>query len=478
MIDVLTVPRNGSSSRGNRPTRRRPIGIDLFAGVGGLSLGFEQAGFDIVASVEYDPVHAAVHEFNFPLTKVVCADITRISAEQLLASSREGFLAHGHPAEEWNPAEIDVIFGGPPCQGFSTIGKRDMSDDRNKLGYKFADLIGTIKPRYFVMENVPGMAAGGHASILASLVARFRKYGYAVGVQLEDVRKRAILSAADYGVPQDRRRLILLGARKGQQLPSYPRPSVRKVSKRSSSISIARPLDLLLPAGPTVGDALLGLPNLDSFEELLFTDEVALNKREVERMTRSSSEYARRLRELDDDPGDFSHPRRWNPQLLTSSMRTEHTEESIRRFKATSPGDTEQISRFYRLDLGGLCNTLRAGTGSERGAYTSPRPLHPTLPRVISVREAARLHSFPDWFRLHRTKWNGFRSIGNAVPPLFGRAIGRAILTAIGVEPIRPEHPVELGDPALLVLNRLQAARHFAVDEQHIPKVRKRLITA
>jgi len=480
VIDVIpAIPRNGSPPLINgRPIRRRPVGIDLFAGVGGLSLGFEQAGFDIVASVEYDPVHAAVHKFNFPLTRVVCADITRISPEQLLAASREGFLAHGNAAEEWNPAQIDVIFGGPPCQGFSTIGKRDMSDDRNKLGYKFADLIGAIKPRYFVMENVPGMAAGGHASILASLVARFRKHGYIVSVQLEDVRKSAILSAADYGVPQDRRRLILLGARKGEPLPSYPLPSVRRVSKRSRTVSIVDRLDMLLPAGPTVGDALLDLPDLDTFEELLFTDEVALKKRDVQRMTRLTSHYAGRLRGLAGDPDDFSHPRRWDPTLLTSSMRTEHTDESIRRFRATSPGDTEAISRFYRLDAAGLCNTLRAGTGSERGAYTSPRPIHPTLPRVISVREAARLHSFPDWFRLHRTKWNGFRSIGNAVPPLFGRAIGRAILNAIGIEPIRPEQSVELGDPALLVLNRLQAARHFAVDEQHIPKVRKRLINA
>jgi DNA (cytosine-5)-methyltransferase 1 len=129
---------------------RRPIAIDLFAGVGGLSLGFEQAGFDIVASVEYDPVHAAVHEFNFPLTKVVCDDVARIEAPSLLEAAKMGFAAHGHDDSEWTGV-IDCIFGGPPCQGFSTMGKRDVSDDRNKLVYKFADLIGAIKPRYFVM---------------------------------------------------------------------------------------------------------------------------------------------------------------------------------------------------------------------------------------------------------------------------------------------------------------------------------------
>ncbi len=467
-----------SSYRQSHGVRRRPIGIDLFAGVGGLSLGFEQAGFDIVASVEYDPVHAAVHEFNFPLTKVVCADIARISAEQLCEAAREGFVRHGNSPEEWDGGEIDVVFGGPPCQGFSTIGKRDMSDDRNKLSYKFADLIGEIKPRYFVMENVPGMAAGGHASILARLIARFHRHGYVVAVKLDDIRKSAILNAADYGVPQDRRRLILLGVRDGLPLPVYPLPTVCRALKRRDDVRKTDPLDSLLLKGPTVGDALAGLPDLDEFEELLVTDEVTLTKRHLDRMEKTQSEYAKRLSGIAADPEDFSHPRLWNPRVLTSSMRTVHTRESIDRFESTPQGETEAISRFYRLDERGLCNTLRAGTGSERGAYTSPRPIHPTLPRVLSVREAARIHSFPDWFRLHRTKWNGFRSVGNAVPPLFGRAIGRTIIRALEVEPIRPTQEVALGDPSLLGLNRLQATAHFDADKRHIPRVRKRLTPA
>lgn len=465
------------SSRQRRSVRRRPIGIDLFAGVGGLSLGFEQAGFDVVTSVEYDPVHAAVHEFNFPLTKVVCADVSRLSAKELLAAAREGFIAHGHAAEEWIGTQIDVVFGGPPCQGFSNIGKRDISDDRNKLGYKFADLIGAIQPRYFVMENVPGMVAGGHASILTNLIARFKSHGYSVTVNLADVRKKAILRASDFGVPQDRRRLILIGARNGEPIPAYPTATVRRAPKRTGDMMQVDPLDAFLPQGPTVGDALMDLPDLDGFDVLNTTDEVMLTKRQFEQMTSKMSPYVQHLRGLD-DPEDYAHPREWNPRLMTSSMRTEHTLESIRRFQATAQGATEAISRFYRLDVGGLCNTLRAGTGSERGAYTSPRPVHPTLPRVISVREAARLHSFPDWFRLHRTKWNGFRSIGNAVPPLFGRAIGRTILNALDVEPKRVTDPIPLGSTSLLGLNRLQAARHFDVSEESIPKVRKRLTTA
>ncbi len=464
-------------SKGPRPERRRPIGIDLFSGVGGLSLGFEQAGFDVVASVEYDPVHAAVHEFNFPLTEVICADVAKLRASDLLDAAKRGFLAHGHRESEWT-GTIDVIFGGPPCQGFSTMGRRDVSDDRNKLVYKFADLILAIKPRYFVMENVPGMASGGHASILSRLIDRLRKH-YDLAVKAEDVRKRAILSAADFGVPQDRRRLILIGALKGETLPQYPIPSVRRAPKRTSDTKSKQqhPFDFL-PKGPTVWDAIGDLPNLDEFDVLWDTDEVKLTKQMLQKSGRRASEYARRLREEAEDPEDFSHPRVWARTVLTSSMRTEHTSESIRRFEQTKEGEVEPISRFYRLDRGGLCNTLRAGTGSERGAYTSPRPLHPTLPRVISVREAARLHSFPDWFRLHRTKWNGFRSIGNAVPPLFGRAIGQCIVRALNVQPIKPEKPIQLGDPALLSFNRLTAAAYFGAEEKNIPKSRKRLVKA
>ncbi len=306
---------------------------------------------------------------------------------------------------------------------------------------------------------------------------RFRKHGYTIAVQMADVRKQAILSAADFGVPQDRRRLILIGALNGENIAHYPTPVVRRAAKRSGKKQLALTLPLEeLPAGPTVWDAIGDIPDLDEFEVLSTTDEVRLTKTEHRRMHGAMSDYARRLRSELEDPEDLSHPRKWDPSVLTSSMRTEHTRESIGRFRRTKEGETEKISRFYRLDRGGLCNTLRAGTGSERGAYTSPRPLHPTLPRVISVREAARLHSFPDWFRLHRTKWNGFRSIGNAVPPLFGRAIAQCIVRALDLEPAKPTKAIRLGDPALLAFDRLGAARHFGADVARIPKSRRRLV--
>jgi DNA (cytosine-5)-methyltransferase 1 len=199
------------------------------------------------------------------------------------------------------------------------------------------------------------------------------------------------------------------------------------------------------------------------------TDSVRLSKDQLDVMAAAASPYARRLRSVDPDPRDLSHPRCWDETWLTSSMRTRHTAVSAERFAATVPGTTEPISRFYRLDARGLSNTLRAGTGAERGAFTSPRPIHPIHPRVISVREAARLHSFPDWFRFHGTKWNGFRQIGNAVTPLVGRAVADEIVRAMRLAPPKPLAAIELGNPESLQLTMTEAAEYFGAREDGLP---------
>jgi DNA (cytosine-5)-methyltransferase 1 len=448
---------------------RRPVAVDLFAGAGGLSLGLEQAGFDVVAAVEYDPVHAATHEFNFPLTKVLCADVSApLAAETLAGAVRTGMEAHGHDLSAWD-GEIDLIAGGPPCQGFSWIGKRLIDDKRNDLVFHFFRLVSELRPRYVVMENVPGMAQGEHASILDELISEFEEAGY----RFPDHGKYRILNAADFGVPQVRHRLFLIGTREDQKATATPpTPIVQPVPKRSCLAELA--IGSELPRGPSVWDAIGDLPNLNRFARLRDSDEVRLSPHVVAEMERTASAYARRLRGIDRNPTDVSHPRAWDPALLTGSMRTEHTAKSIRRFRATKHGETEPVSRFYKLDPGGLCNTLRAGSGSERGAFTSPRPIHPHLPRVLSNREAARLHSFPDWFRLHATKWHGFRQIGNAVAPLVGRAVGGQIIEALAVAPPRPTEAVELGDLAMLGMTMSQATAHFGADEAYIPAKRTR----
>jgi DNA (cytosine-5)-methyltransferase 1 len=444
--------------------KRRPVGIDLFSGAGGLALGFEQAGFDVLASVEYDPVHAAVHEFNFPLTQIVCGDITRMSSDRVLAAARLGAERHGI---EWD-GTVDVIFGGPPCQGFSLIGKRALDDPRNELVFHFFRMISEIRPRYFVMENVPGMTRGGHSGILAQLVENFEAAGY-------QVAPHRLLNAADYGVPQDRKRLFLVGALQGEQLPEYPAPTVTPRPKRQpvGSLHDLKMLDNR-PLGPSVWDAIGDLPDADEFPELIDSDRVVLDEARAAAAERVSSEYARRMRGLIRDDDDYTHPRPHDQALLTASTRTHHTREVVRRFGETEPGSTEPISRFYRPDANGLCNTLRAGSGSERGAHTSPRPIHPLRNRVITVREAARLHSFPDWFQFNTTKWHGFRQIGNAVAPLVGRAVGSSIIKALDVKPMRPRKRVRPADERLLRMTKQEAMRHYDVDDEDVPRPRVR----
>jgi DNA (cytosine-5)-methyltransferase 1 len=175
------------------------------------------------------------------------------------------------------------------------------------------------------------------------------------------------------------------------------------------------------------------------------------------------------------DPSDFSYRRKFDRHILTSSLRTYHTPLSQSRFAATLCGETEAVSRFHKLDPDGVCNTLRAGTNSDRGAFTSPRPIHPHTPRCITVREAARLHSYPDWFRFHVTKWHGFRQIGNSVPPLLAQAVAERLMAALRIEPTVPGETLQLGDPALLSYTMADAAKYFGVPRNTIAK-RERLV--
>lgn len=396
----------------------RPIGIDLFAGAGGLSLGFEQAGFDIAAAVEIDPIHCATHEYNFPQSKTICASVVDLTGDEIRTLS-------GLSVDR----EIDVVFGGAPCQGFSMIGKRALDDSRNQLVFHYVRLVRELQPKYCVFENVKGLTLGKHAKFLDELVEALGDAGYRVLLPYK------VLNAAEYGVPQSRQRLFLIAARHDQQIPEYPEALNETV---------------------TVRDAIADLPDADDYRALLESDSIKL-------IWQTDSEYARRLRGMSDDATDFSYKRAFDPHLLSCSLITEHTEKSKVRFRETAPGRTEPISRFLRLEPDGLCNTLRAGTDSARGAHTSPRPIHPVYARVLTVREAARLHSYPDWFRLHATKWHGFRQIGNSVPPLLGRAVANSIIQALGVTPTKPKSVIETGAPMLLTMNMGEAAAYFSV---------------
>lgn len=419
----------------------RPIGIDLFAGAGGLSLGFEQAGFDVVAAVEIDAVHAAVHAFNFPACAVLPRSVSALTGNDIRVAAGIG------------ERKVDVVFGGAPCQGFSMIGRRALDDPRNSLVRDFVRIVVELDADYFVFENVKGLTVGKHLSFLDELISLFQSKGYVIRLPWK------VLDAADFGVPQHRDRLILMGAKKGLVVPNYPLP-------------VCEPADTqeprgLLPQGPDAKDALGDLPDAERYNGLLLSDEVRGTK------WGKPSKYAQIMRCLNNDSWYFSYSRDWTPVQLTSSARTDHTDISRARFRATMPGSVEPISRFYKLASNGLSNTLRAGTDGSRGAFTSPRPIHYALDRCVTVREMARLHGFPDWFRFQGTKWHGARQIGNAVPPPLARAAAAMVIEAIGITPTRPTISVALGNPALLRMDLSQASRYFGVQAPSSKRDRK-----
>jgi len=370
----------------------RPVAVDLFCGAGGMSLGFEQAGFDVVAAVDADPVHVATYSFNFPDCCTVQADLAHVSGEQLRDQVGLG------------STHIDVVFGGPPCGGFSMIGKRRADDPRNELLLHFARLVGELSPSCFVVENVEGLLKGPARAVLDDLVATVGHVGYSV------VSPFVSLDASDFGVPQTRRRVFIVGSDTSSSAFLYPEPSlgIGGASRRT-----------------TVWDAIGDLPNIDGKDELLASDVY------YGELGDAVSMYAKILRGEASDPEDRSLARANGRDGLSGCLRTLHNAETVQRFAATRPGCYEPTSRFYRLSRDGLCPTLRAGSGRERGSFTAPRPIHPSQPRCITVREGARLQSFPDWIHFHPTKWHGFRQVGNAVPPLLARAVAVAVRDAL-----------------------------------------------
>ncbi len=383
-----------AKSKGSK--QRRPTAVEFFCGAGGMSLGMEQAGFDVLLGVDVDGHHASVHKRNFPNHPALCRSVEELTADGIYESIGQRL-------------ELDLVCGGPPCQGFSNMGLRDLKDPRNSLVDHFARLIAELRPKCFVMENVPGMANGKTKPVLDAVVKFLEESGYTITKPVQ------ILDASDFGVPQKRKRLFLLGARSDLGITlRYPNGPCRGQAPR-----------------PTVWEAISDLPTVEGQDSLFRSDETNFDKE-------PESEYAKVARGLLADPSDFSHPREWNQNRCTGSLRIRHVDKAVELYRSTTPGDTVPGHRLPRLHPDGLCPTLRAGSDSTHGSHTAPRPVHPVHPRCITAREAARLHGFPDWFSFYPTKWHAYRQIGNAVCPPVARAVGQRILDALGIEPIKP----------------------------------------
>lgn len=414
----------------------RPVAVDVFCGAGGMSLGFERAGFDVLAAIDSDPVHLAVHEYNFPHAFPLCADAAGVTATEVEGAIRKGWALAGRSGE-WDGV-IDCLFGGPSCQGFSDMGHQKADDPRNELIFEFARLVEMLKPRTFVMENVPGLLFTKVAGKLNRLLDRLRAAGYELQGDAP-----LCLDAADYGVPQRRRRVFIVGVAHGLALPARPRRR----------------------ATPSVSEALDDLPNVDEFIELMDSHELTLTHSSYKAMNEAASSYARSMRTRQGK----EYGRRWDAKKLTGCQRTEHASGVRTRFAMLAAGAQDPKSRTSRLNGAGVAPTLRAGTGRDHGSFTAPRPIHHGHPRVVTVREAARLHSFPDWFQFHVTKWHALREIGNAVPPRLAYAVAATLLAPLGHLPSVPANLIESGKSHLLEMSLREAAQHFDYDEKLLP---------
>lgn len=350
-----------------------------------MSLGFEQAGFHVVAGVDFDSINIESYRKNFPKSKAILGNLAKLTGKEIRALAGIG------------NQKIDVVFGGPPCGGFSLIGKRKPNDSRNKLIFHFVRLVKELKPDYFVFENVRGLAIGRTKKKLKAFLKQIKASGY------ETVEPVQILNDKNYGVPQDRQRLIILGRRKKAAPLKYPNGTGMIVN---------------------VWDAIGDLPNIEN-KAYLFEQNSYLGN------LKKPSNYAKLMRGVVRDKSNHSYKRTLNGLGLTGFKRSRHSKDTIRRFLETKQGNSEVVSRLYKLSKNGVARTLRAGADRDHGSYTAPRPIHPVYPRCITIREGARLHSFPDWFQFDETIWHGFRQIGNSVPPLLVRAIAVSLLCAI-----------------------------------------------
>jgi DNA (cytosine-5)-methyltransferase 1 len=360
--------------------------LDLFCGASGFGLGAELAGFNLKVAVDIDAHVTASHLTNFPNCALKLADLSRVSLGELTANS---------PLEG---ERITGIIGGPPCQGFSHMGKRDENDPRNELVGAFFRLVMEGRPKFFVMENVPGILTGGFRSVLDDAIASLNGTYEILGPML--------LNAADYGAPTNRKRVVVIG---------YDRNEFQPIT--AQNIHDARCQRV------SVEEALRDLPEPENAVEGLDGHHWADYPETLE-----LSAYARLMRMPPsvDHSTDFVRAM-WLRGVASGLKPTAHTAAVVNRFAALLPGGLDLPSKSRRLNPAGQCVTLRAGTASDKGSFQALRPIHPYANRMITVREAARLQGFPDWFQFHETIWHSFRMIGNSVSPIFAKAILQVI---------------------------------------------------
>jgi site-specific DNA-cytosine methylase len=300
----------------------------------------------------------------------------------------------------------------------------------------FVRLVAELKPKAFLMENVPGLQDSRLKSVLEDAIRRLARSGYRI---TKPVRA---LDASRFGVPQRRERLFVVGTRTDfSTLVSYPTSSCKH-----------------RPAHTSVWDSIRDLPSLSRRKDLFKDDLSPYRSIPISRLHL----YAAIARGQQADPCDLAYPRVWDSAECSGCSRVRHRRDVVRLYAATAPGAMVPSHHLPRLDPKGLSPTLRAGTDSDHGSFNAPRPIHPYEPRCISVREAARLHGYPDWFRFFPAKWHAHRQIGNSVCPPVARALGFSIRRALQLGTTRPSEALRLEDSFELPKSRGKRVRRIS----------------
>lgn len=380
--------------------------VDLFSGAGGASLGLIGAGYDLRLAVEIHPEYGLTHAANLP-GQFLAADLRAVDADKIMCASGVG------------PGELDMLFAGPPCQGFSMIGSRVVWDERNNLFLEVLRLARDLRPRAVVIENVPGLVTLAGGAYLRAILGGLRASGYRAAC--------AELLAAQYGTPQMRWRLIIIGWRDDLGIPpgyGFPRPSrgIGAIGDLLPNCTIcADETKGFVTTGQAIGDLpdvrageqtdrYLGTPSA-GYQELMrrgLTDELynhyAANL--------STANLARlRLLKPGQDWRDLPHG------LLPPSMQRARRKDHTRRYRRmTWDGIPRAVITRFR--------------DPKSGEY-----IHPDQDRTITIREAARLQGFPDRFAFHGSRSSQYEQVGNAVPVQVAEAVGAEVARCLAGRP-------------------------------------------
>lgn len=382
---------------------------DLFAGAGGLSVGFHMAGFSTRFFNEIEKQFATTYSLNFPDAQPFVCPIEKLSADAI--------------RKEIGGFDLDVMVGGPPCQGYSINAPvRSTRDPRNNLFQHYVRLVlEGIRPKVVVLENVPGLVSFENGKTLEAVKAAFEKAGYKIAFR--------ILNAAHYGVPEERWRLIIIGSRLPGIEPSLPAPTHYSIQRanftggkeHTYSYAIASNQGNLFSTGlkkpVTVGEAISDLPPIESGGGIEEMDYIFPPQNEYQRLLRHGSEKIwnhicsgmsainfKRMKHIKPGGSWRDIPHQLLPEGLKRARRSDHTK------------------RYGRLDPARLSGTVMTKCDPHWGTF-----VHYDQDRIISVREAARFQSFPDWFRFTGSKGDQYKQVGNAVPPLLAFAIANHI---------------------------------------------------